>query len=117
MSSKSEVAAPHDATPWTVQAKNSCYRVTPSDNEFYTIAKVSGFNFQMAKANAQFIVKAVNCHEDLLEACKMALDAMKEQQMANAKRGEPVLVSVGMAMQACDKAISQATNHQKEGTK
>ncbi len=33
-------------------------------------------------ANAQFIVKAVNCHEDLLMACHEALECIREWEKA-----------------------------------
>jgi len=33
---------------------------------------------QNCNANAAFIVKAVNCHEELVRACEMALDLMED---------------------------------------
>lgn len=53
----------HTPTPWEVNG----LEIQATNREETFIAEVFNEN-ESAKANAQFIVKAVNCHDELIEA-------------------------------------------------
>jgi hypothetical protein len=60
--------------PWTIHlAQTVCVRPVNSDT---LIARCFGA-FAKAEANARLIVRAVNSHADLLEACKETLGEMR----------------------------------------
>lgn len=73
----------HTPTPWKVLGYTPYgedYRIT--DDIGNDIAIVPHWDDEAkieARANAAFIVKAVNCHEELLEALKEAKKAIQEQ--------------------------------------
>lgn len=71
----------HTKTPWEYHQSNKyhteCRFITTSKKtgKYLHIAKIYGSNDSIlmeAEANAAFIVKAVNCHEELVEALKQA---------------------------------------------
>lgn len=68
----------HSPTPWSVS--NSGGRVQTDVTTFpLTICTLETIPLPITpeiEANAEFIVKACNCHDDLLEACKMSLEYM-----------------------------------------
>lgn len=66
------MTAQHTPTPWMYYENGSVGR---DKTPMYTIGFGIGgmLGEVVGEANAQFIVKAVNCHEELLEACKKAL--------------------------------------------
>ena len=59
----------HTPTPWRVQkyaAGASFYLYADSDSDINrTVGRISGIN---KEANAAYIVRAVNCHSDLIQA-------------------------------------------------
>lgn len=62
----------HTPGPWTangdmVNTKKDCLYV----------AKCAGDTDEQAEANAEFIVRACNCHDELVEACKEFLKLEK----------------------------------------
>ena len=57
----------HTPTPWKVDCKAD---ICTSDLQEMIMKQPNHQIPSMAQANAAFIVKAVNCHQDLLEACK-----------------------------------------------
>lgn len=61
-------------------------------------------------ANAQFIVKAVNCHDALLEACKVALGTIEWLESHGSERAQA-------SKDAITDAITKAEAHTKEGAK
>lgn len=69
----------HTPTPWKVHSARIVASKKRDKNDVYTIAQVmcfcSGeFNGVEQKANAAFIVKAVNRHDDLVGALDEALE-------------------------------------------
>ncbi|MEJ7644252.1 MAG: hypothetical protein WKF87_06635 [Chryseolinea sp.] len=64
----------HTPTPWTVRFENNYY-VQGKDRSL-AVAKIltDEPTLDIAKANAELIVKAVNAHEALVEACQRAKD-------------------------------------------
>jgi len=59
----------HTPTPWKVNRDEIDYvEIITNENPFFTVAKVTGGDMREARANAAFIVKAVNCHEELIKA-------------------------------------------------
>ena len=69
---------PHTAIPW--QASGEKVRATAAGHEGDIIADFcrGGWSRDECEANAAFAVHAVNCHDDLLEACK----AMTEREFS-----------------------------------
>ena len=76
----------HTPTPWAtfgwkdgstcgIQGTQPMHRVT-SDNVFLV-------DDDKDMANAAFIVKAVNCHDELVEALKLAMDYVEEYGLVN----------------------------------
>ena len=66
----------HTPTPWKVNEKYN----TITDSDGCGIAQENGINnSQEWEANAKLIVKAVNCHEELLEALIEAKSLIKRQ--------------------------------------
>ena len=65
----------HTPTPWRTGDLWNTVFGPPNGNPCPEIvATVHG----PRKANAEFIVRACNCHEDLLEACKIALPLLEK---------------------------------------
>ncbi len=66
----------HSPLPWSLDFEDRC--IHGSDKEFVTHISESRFydgrKDDTAKVNAEFIVKAVNSHYDLLEACKYVVE-------------------------------------------
>lgn len=73
MSTQTEVK--HTPTPWKI--KNLTHNDLPvyavMNSQGQLIAEVPAMD-EIDKANAAFIVRAVNCHEDLFKACKKVRD-------------------------------------------
>lgn len=70
---------PHTPTPWKVQKARSLYATTPS----WTVETEDGKNTPVSailkETDAAFIVRAVNCHEELLKALQnCVLDLERE---------------------------------------
>lgn len=64
----------HTPLPWVLDHRFAGgVLIHPDDNEFLTVAKVLGFDNDEAKANAAFIVRAVNAHDDLIAALERLL--------------------------------------------
>ncbi len=65
----------HTPIPWRVKQYNQAYiKFTCIESENGRIAKIKHYpHYGDMDANAKFIVKCVNNHERLLEACKDAL--------------------------------------------
>jgi hypothetical protein len=59
----------HSPTPW----EEGFYWWEIRDANDAPVAQVEDVNEPVAKDNAAFIVRAVNCHADLLAACERAL--------------------------------------------
>lgn len=70
----------HTPTPWNVRGTNGL-RIIYGENG--SIAEVKNLKRLVMEndANAEFIVRACNSHEALLEACKIALSKMQEFKM------------------------------------
>lgn len=83
--------ASHTPTPWTLMPGDSAPRITiDGDKEWPIVPVISGPSKAHARANAAFIVKAVNCHEELLEALKLAYAALRnpsERHQSKDERG------------------------------
>ncbi len=92
MKNKPEVH--HTPTPWILiddpKESNVCHVDGPTDKE-YGMISCYGEN---RKANAAFIVRAVNAHEELLRVCKMIYESEHEQD----KFAEPWMIELGEAI-------------------
>lgn len=86
--------APTTPTPWIA---SKVMHVTDSgdlivdvvaqeDGEKVRVAQVYGGTEGQSEANADMLVKAVNCHEDLLAACKEVVDNWEAGDLAHAAR-------------------------------
>ena len=66
----------HTPTPWVRMSRGKICSEKDDGYVFLADTDVSTCTYQpspeLIKANAEFIVKAANCHDDLLEACKEA---------------------------------------------
>lgn len=67
----------HSKLPWYVKEPTSCICATLDGVPDIKIAEADIIQNNW-KANAAFIVKAVNCHDELLEACKDCLCFIQE---------------------------------------
>lgn len=65
----------HTATPWKVCHTTAPYLIVGNIKEKYSTWVV---NDVASEANAAYIVKCVNSHEQLVEALKEASDALKD---------------------------------------
>ena len=63
----------HTTLPWEVegQGQEVVGILAIGDNKY--VAKLSGWHKKSQDANAEFIVRACNAHEELLEACKATM--------------------------------------------
>lgn len=71
----------HTALPWHMELENyedgiDIMLYNKHNNDLATLHSGYYFTLEEAKANAEFIVRACNCHEELLEACKLAVSCM-----------------------------------------
>ena len=66
----------HTPGPWSVETVSPFQDEIVSDETVFTIAKMAWCrpNSKLSKANAAFIVRAVNSHADLLAALQNMLD-------------------------------------------
>lgn len=72
-------AATHTPTPWSSNKQGSTIHIK-SPSSGYTVALIESCTdlvYSQDEINAAFIVKAVNCHEELLEKLKNAIETMK----------------------------------------
>ena len=68
----------HTKTPWKLSAQiKPSVIVNCDNNNVIAITDYCTFSYEQQKINAAFIVKAVNCHDELLEACIEAESVMK----------------------------------------
>lgn len=74
----------HTALPWKIGEDQWTIEGKNWGNCWITVAKPYGENEQNRDANAQYIVKAVNCHEELVEALKRAIDIIDSQEVERA---------------------------------
>lgn len=79
----------HTPTPWTLDQRGNIVTVKRSDIEPSNAETV--ICDMMSFENAAFIVKAVNCHDELVEAAQLALDVLsssifREGETANILR-------------------------------
>ena len=71
----------HTELPWRVSESKrepNLVKIGTGDGGWLGLAHVFGDSDEEAEANAEFIVRAVNCHDDLLEACRRAMEAMQK---------------------------------------
>jgi len=70
----------HTPTPWTIESRLVGPLVIVSgDTE---VAHVDADSFQLASANAEFIVRACNNHKPLLEALELLIDNISPEAWA-----------------------------------
>ena len=62
----------HTPVPWTLRRLPSAIIAIEWDTRILATV-LPGADLEEAQANADLIVQAVNCHEELLEACKKML--------------------------------------------
>lgn len=79
----------HTPTPWKVKNYNgnNKFRIVGADDS--AITNLTGQYLGEEKTNAQFIVKAVNCHDDLVEALKTVLNGtefMTDEDFINVRQ-------------------------------
>lgn len=72
----------HTPTPWFTKHKGytSYIQKTDEKGHEYTVASMT-CNIELAKANAAFIVRAVNSHEALIDGARCALKEMRKNGM------------------------------------
>jgi len=64
----------HTEGKWVIQGFGDRLIITPEDkSDIITAISLSSIDETRDRDNAQRIVTCVNCHDDLLEACKHAL--------------------------------------------
>ena len=92
----------HTATPWKVAepSRDGMFIVNQDDD---VVAESYPDNNQDFEANAAFICRAVNSHEELLEACRDALDILECN------------CAVTKCVGKCTKAIVEAAIARAEG--
>src|ERR1700682_5153340 len=86
MKTKSEQKPQHTPTPWSVatsikefvpKTQGGGLKVRLLGNGFQRLGTMNASeDTELARANAAFIVRAVNSHEELLEAAKVALERL-----------------------------------------
>jgi hypothetical protein len=69
----------HTPKPWSVEGYMVC-----SEELYIADTRFSGLPIEEAKANAEFICRAVNNHDALLNALQTALNALRSYQYGNA---------------------------------
>jgi len=72
----------HTPLPWEVGSTGDDGRIRINSEEQRTVAYVAGSSMVEVKANAEFIVKAVNCHEELLQLA-WAMDKFLDADLTN----------------------------------
>ena len=77
----------HTPLPWRANFKGEarCFIEGPGD-DYCSIATMARwfppFDREEQRANSYFIVRACNCHDDLLEACKRNADTFRDTAQA-----------------------------------
>ncbi len=90
----------HTPTPWgTKQFNEVQYSIGPAGQDFFIVAITSQGN---DKPNAEFIVRACNCHDELVEALERI--AFEPQGPADASCRQVLDACVKIAKQALAKA-------------
>lgn len=74
----------HTPTPWSVWDKTKIYG--PGE-EILTEVNNGNLGVEQDKANAAFIVRAVNSHERLIQACRHLLNDLEYRKLDTAGMG------------------------------
>ena len=101
----------HTPTPWKCEKKGGCLTILRQDEEGYYIAMLGldAFSFadrpEILRADGDFIVRAVNAHEALLEALEKIRQVLRD---GNPAITDTVWVGPGMTMlDLCDHALAK----------
>ena len=81
----------HTKTPWRVRDSGRSWIDITQEMSKFEIAHIKALthNRKEYEANAAFIVKAVNCHDELMDALENAIDMLRFHcQPSNAMAGE-----------------------------
>lgn len=71
----------HTPTPWrTVAGYGGINVIGANEYGVALVHQLVGLNAPQTEANAEFIVRAVNCHDELLAACKAALGSFEKYE-------------------------------------
>lgn len=73
----------HTPTPWT-WARQNPGALTEGENELFFINSVA---FELSKANAEFIVRACNAHDELVAALEGTIDCLTAHELDCARDG------------------------------
>ena len=103
----------HTPIPWRDCGKSGGeqFRIQSDTTPIASVYHSVGTGDTEAEANTELICRAVNCHADLLEACKAAEAAIRVEKTLQAHRGESVAVELGIAHSELLKAISKAEDN------
>jgi len=80
----------HGATGGNIYPVNSHSHRTRIDYDFPSA--ITTEDYKQCQNNAEFIVKAVNCFDDLVEACKVALDYMLDEKSSDVTGAQALLI-------------------------
>lgn len=94
----------HTETPWFIGEDNSIFVVG------FCIATVNGASEQMpgALADAEFIVRACNAHDELLEAAKKQVALIESEEMKGVQLPIAKAISFQEALNKLRQAIAKA---------
>ncbi len=98
----------HTKTPWKYEEETETIRSTPSN---YWIASMDSWDGAVNnEANARFIVKAVNNHEQLVEMLKSCLNILKDQEILKEyqNNNQAKIIALSIIEKAISKAESEA---------
>ena len=78
---------PHTPIPWrTASDELGYFRCVEKDDRL--IARLPSVDSLQAERDAAYIVRAVNAHEELLDACKKAAQWMTDNSIVGKKQNE-----------------------------
>ena len=109
----------HTPTPWKAVESSTngepdggtLWLVTEDDETVANLSRIGAKAFEVQRANAAFIVKAVNCHEEFLAALKLSAAELKyfHEESGDCDHHVDVCVcSIINAREHVEKAIAKA---------
>lgn len=83
----------HTPTPWELEGEGQKVVGILDTNSGHYIAKLSGWNIKTQDANAIFILRAVNYHDEAKETLRACLDRLTEMGFSIHEVGLPQTIS------------------------
>jgi hypothetical protein len=88
----------HTSTPWKISELKTSINGTDFDGEQIRILDIPDHEAESQQADAEFVVRAVNCHDELVHLLKEQLDCWEKGIIVDIKPGSNFHLNVRAAI-------------------